>query len=322
MSPRAKLWLALWAVYLIWGSTYLGIALAGETIPPVFAAGVRFVLAGLLMAALVLWRRGRAPFRIGRAEFVSAAVVGVLLPGANALLFVAERDVPTGLASLVIGSVPLWIVLMRTIARDRPNTAAIAGTAVGFAGLALLVRPQGGATVGGMLLVLGSAIMWSLGSFLSARLPLPADALAATTVEMLVGGLVLLPAGVALALAQGESLDPATFSARSIGGFVYLVVFGSLVGLHGVRVAARQRPDRDRGDVRVREPGRGHRARRARARRVDHVDDRGRRGADPRLGRSGDPAGRGVGHLVRAGRGRPGARARAGVARRVWRNSS
>ena len=130
----------------------------------------------------------------------------------------------------MIGSVPLWIVLLRTIARDRPNTAAIAGTLVGFAGLALLVRPQGGATVGGMLLVLGSAIMWSLGSFLSARLPLPADALAATTVEMLVGGLVLLPAGVALALAQGESLDPATFSARSIGGFVYLVVFGSLIG--------------------------------------------------------------------------------------------
>jgi drug/metabolite transporter (DMT)-like permease len=230
VGPRAKLWLALWTVYLIWGSTYLGIALAGETIPPVLAAGVRFVLAGLLMAALVLWRRGRAPFRIGRAEFVSAAVVGVLLPGANALLFVAERDVPTGLASLVIGSVPLWIVLMRMIARDRPNTAAIAGTVVGFAGLALLVRPQGGATVGGMLLVLGSAIMWSLGSFLSARLPLPADAFAATTVEMLVGGLVLLPAGVALALAQGESLDPATFSARSIGGFVYLVVFGSLIG--------------------------------------------------------------------------------------------
>ncbi len=229
MSPRAKLWLALWTVYLIWGSTYLGIALAGETIPPVFAAGVRFVVAGLLMAGLVLWRRGRAPFRIGRPELASAALIGLLLPGANAMLFVAERDVPTGLASLVIGSVPLWIVLLRTVARDRPNTAAIASTIVGFAGLALLVRPQGGATLGGMLLVLGSAIAWSVGSFLAARLPLPADALAATTVEMLAGGLVLLPLGVALAVAQGESLDPASFSARSIGGFVYLVVFGSLI---------------------------------------------------------------------------------------------
>jgi drug/metabolite transporter (DMT)-like permease len=98
VSPRAKLWLALWSVYLIWGSTYLGIALAGETIPPVFAAGVRFVVAALLMAALVLWRRGTAPFRISRVELASAALVGVLLPGANAMLFVAERDVPTGLA--------------------------------------------------------------------------------------------------------------------------------------------------------------------------------------------------------------------------------
>jgi drug/metabolite transporter (DMT)-like permease len=230
VSPRAKLWLALWTVYLIWGSTYLGIALAGETIPPVFASGLRFAIAGALMAALVLWRRGRGPFRMGRAELASAAAVGLLLPGANAMLFVAERDVPTGLASLVIGSVPLWIVLLRTVARDRPNAAAIAGTAVGFAGLALLVRPQGGATLGGMLLVLGSAIAWAVGSFLSSRLPLPADALAATAVEMLVGGLVLLPVGVALALADGESLDPGVWSARSIGGFVYLVIFGSLVG--------------------------------------------------------------------------------------------
>jgi len=230
VSPRAKLWLALWSVYLIWGSTYLGIALAGETIPPVFAAGVRFVVAALLMAALVLWRRGIAPFRIRRVELASAALVGVLLPGANAMLFVAERDVPTGLASLVIGSVPLWIVLLRTVARDRPNTAAIAGTVVGFAGLALLVRPQGDATTGGMLLVVGSALAWSIGSFLSARLPLPADALAATTVEMLIGGLVLLPIGIALAVADGESLDPASYSARSIAGFVYLVIFGSLIG--------------------------------------------------------------------------------------------
>jgi drug/metabolite transporter (DMT)-like permease len=129
----------------------------------------------------------------------------------------------------VIGSVPLWIVLLRTFARDRPNTAAIAGTAVGFAGLALLVRPQGGATTGGMLLVVGSALAWSIGSFLSARLPLPADALAATTVEMLIGGLVLLPIGIALAVADGESLDPASYSARSIAGFVYLVIFGSLI---------------------------------------------------------------------------------------------
>lgn len=230
MGARGKVWLALWTVYLIWGSTYLGIELAGETIPPVFAAGVRFLLAGLLMAAFVLWRRGQAPFRVSRASLGSAALVGVLLPGANALLFIAERDVPIGLASLVIGSVPLWVVLLRSGAGDRPGRVAVAGTVVGFAGLALLVRPQGGATVAGLALVVASSVAWSLGSFLSPRLPLPQDALAATALEMLVGGAVLLPAGVALALVQGETLDPATFSGRSVGGFAYLVGFGSLVG--------------------------------------------------------------------------------------------
>ena len=98
-------------VYIVWGSTYLGIALAGETIPPVFAAGVRFLLAGALMAGFVALRNGRDPFRVGRDELGSAVLVGVLLLGANALLFVAERRVPIGLASLLIASVPLWIVL-------------------------------------------------------------------------------------------------------------------------------------------------------------------------------------------------------------------
>lgn len=230
MSARAKLWLALWTVYLIWGSTYLGIKLAGETIPPVFAAGARFVIAGGLMVAFVLWRRGAGAFRASRAAYASAALVGVLLPGANALLFVAERDVPTGLASLVIASVPLWVVLLRLLTHDRPARAALAGTVVGFAGVALLVRPEGETTATGLALVVASALAWSLGSFLSARLPLPPDAFAATAIEMLVGGIVLLPVGVALALADGESLDPATYSARSMLGFVYLVLFGSLVG--------------------------------------------------------------------------------------------
>jgi drug/metabolite transporter (DMT)-like permease len=230
VSHRATLWLALWSVYLIWGSTYLGIELAGETIPPIFAAGVRFLLAGLLMAGFVVWRGGLGLLRVSRAALGAAALVGVLLPGANALLFVAERDVPIGLASLIIGSVPLWLVLLRTCAGDRPKRAALAGTVAGFAGLAILVRPQGGATVGGLVLVLGSAIAWSVGSFVSGRLPMPANAFVATALEMISGGIVLLPLGIALALHDGESLDPGTFSSRSLAGFAYLVVFGSLIG--------------------------------------------------------------------------------------------
>ena len=225
---NARSWAALWAVYVIWGSTYLGIALAGETIPPVLAAGVRFLLAGALMAALVLVRRGAGSFRVGRRELGSAVVVGVLLLGANAMLFVAERDVPIGLASLLIASVPLWIVLLRSLTGDRPRPVALVGVVTGFGGIALLVRPGGDASAAGLLLVLGSACVWAVGSFLSSRLPLPEDAFVATALEMVAGGLVLLPLG--LVLSGGESLDPTDWSTRSVLGLAYLVLVGSLVG--------------------------------------------------------------------------------------------
>ena len=226
MSGRA--WAALAAVYVIWGSTYLGIELAGETIPAIFAAGGRFVAAGGLLAGWVVWRKGRAAFRIARAELLAACVVGVLLLSANGMLFLAERHVPIGLASLLIASVPLWILLFRTAGGDRPRPLALVSVGTGFCGIALLVRPSGHTSLGWLLVVLGSACVWATGSFLSSRLRLPADALVATAIEMTAGGLLLLPIG--LAVADRGSLDPATWSGRSIGGLVYLVLIGSLVG--------------------------------------------------------------------------------------------
>ncbi|HVH50855.1 MAG TPA: EamA family transporter [Gaiellaceae bacterium] len=225
MSHKGKVWVALVTVYLIWGSTYLGIELAGETIPPLFAVGVRFVMAGALMAGLTALWRGRGAFCVTRAQLGSAIVVGALLPGANAVLFVAERHVPTGLASLIIGSVPLWIVVMRTATGDRPHRAALLAVAAGFGGLVLLVRPSGGATLSELLLVLLSALMWAAGSFLSSRLPMPPDAFGAAALEMLAGGAILLPIGLATTHPHFSE-----FSSRSIFGFFYLVTFGSIVG--------------------------------------------------------------------------------------------
>jgi drug/metabolite transporter (DMT)-like permease len=219
-----RAWTALWTVYIVWGSTYLGIKLAGETIPSFFAVSTRFLLAGAVLATWVAWRRGIASFRVTRVELASAALVGLLLPGANALLFVAEHDVPTGLASLIIAAVPLIVVCLRVAGGDRPPRAAVIGVLVGFAGIALLLDPEGGATWGGIALVGGSALAWALGSYLSARLPMPRDVLAATSYEMLAGGLILLPFGLA------ESPDPSSFSATSIIAFFYLVAFGSLIG--------------------------------------------------------------------------------------------
>jgi drug/metabolite transporter (DMT)-like permease len=225
MPHRTKVWVALGTVYLIWGSTYLGIELTGETIPPLFAVGVRFLAAAALMFAFTLWRSGRAALRVGRRELAACALVGALLPGANAVLFVAERHVPTGLSALIIGSVPLWIVLLRTLTGDPPPLVALAGVLVGFGGLVLLVRPGGGAPLWAMLIVVGSALMWATGSFLSGRLPLPRDSFAATSYEMLVGGLVLLPIGLATTQPHFSQ-----FSGRSIFGFFYLVTFGSVIG--------------------------------------------------------------------------------------------
>ena len=225
MSHRGKVWVALWTVYVIWGSTYLGIKLAGETIPPLFAVGTRFLAAGLLMAGYTAWRRGPRVLRVRPVELLSCVVIGALLPGANALLFVAERHVPTGLTSLIIGAVPLWLVLMRTATGDRPPPIALGGVLVGFVGLAILVHPNGRSPLWALLVVVASSLMWATGSFLSSRLPMPADSFAATSIEMLAGGLILLPIGLAFTHPHFSH-----FSARSIGGWIYLVTFGSLVG--------------------------------------------------------------------------------------------
>src|SRR5213592_2570137 len=126
VSHKAKIWIALWTVYIVWGSTYLGIELAAETMPPFFGAGTRFLIAGTLMLGLVAWRRGVAALRLTWAEAGASAVVGLLLPGANALLFVTERQVPIGLASLIIAAVPLWVLLLRFAARERPDLVSVA----------------------------------------------------------------------------------------------------------------------------------------------------------------------------------------------------
>jgi drug/metabolite transporter (DMT)-like permease len=221
VSHRTKVWTALATVYVIWGSTYLGIYYAGATIPPLFAASTRFMTAGVLMAGVVLFRGGT--LRISRTALRSVVVVGILLPGANAVLFFAERNVPTGLASLIIASVPLWLVVLRLAGGERLPWPVAAGVGVGFVGVAVLARPSGGATSWGIGLCVLSALMWSSGSFLSSRLIMPPDPFAATAYEMFTGGLAMFP----ISLFTVHGLHPST---ASIAGWVYLVTFGSIVG--------------------------------------------------------------------------------------------
>ena len=173
------------------------------------------------MAGVVRLRGGS--LRVSRAALLSCVLIGALLPGANAVLFVAERNVPTGLASLIIASVPLWIVVLRLAGRERLPWPVLAGVGIGFAGVALLAHPSGGAKLWGIGLCVLSAVMWALGSWLSPRLTLPADPFAATAYEMFFGGLLMLP----FSLFTVHGFSPST---TSILGWVYLVTFGSVVG--------------------------------------------------------------------------------------------
>ncbi|HEV8656237.1 MAG TPA: EamA family transporter [Candidatus Limnocylindria bacterium] len=225
------MWSALGVVYLVWGSTYLAIAIAVQTLPPLLSAGLRFLLAGVILGAWLALRYGRAALRIDRAQLGGAALVGMLLlAGGNGLVVLAERTVPSGLTALVVASVPLWIVVFRLIAGDRVAASLIGGVIVGFAGVALLVVPRGASGEVdplGLVMVVGATFSWALGTFASPRLRTPRDPLASTAVQMLAGGVLL----VVIAVATGEPAraDPSTFSTASLLAMAYLVVFGSLV---------------------------------------------------------------------------------------------
>lgn len=228
-SPRA-VWVALSIVYLAWGSTYLGIRVMDRTIPPFLGAGVRYLVAGsLMLVGLSAWRR-QFP-RAHPRELASLALVSVLLlAGGNGLVTYAERHVPSGLAALLVASMPLWILVIRTLAGDPPRRATMIGLTVGFVGVALLVLRGGeqqGVSVPHMLVVVLAALSWALGSWLSGRLPLPADAAIGTAIEMLIGGLFL----IAIAPLSGEHFATleAHASADSLIALGYLALFGSIL---------------------------------------------------------------------------------------------
>jgi drug/metabolite transporter (DMT)-like permease len=228
-APGWMVWAALGVVYLVWGSTYLAIAVVVKTMPPLLTAGARFIVAGLLISLVIAVLRGWRSLLITRGQLLSAALVGgALLLGGNGLVMLAEQQIPSGLAALIIATEPLFIVLLRRFNAERVGRGTLLGVVIGFGGVALLV--SGGLTgqfeLIGILLVIGASIAWSLGSFYSPRLPLPADPFVSTAAQMLAGGVLLTVVGVA----AGELPDvrPADFAPESILALAYLIVFGSI----------------------------------------------------------------------------------------------
>jgi drug/metabolite transporter (DMT)-like permease len=214
---------ALVSLYIIWGSTYFAMRVALKVFPPFLMAGPRFVVAGLVLFAILRWRG--APLPTAK-QWAAAGVVGfLLLTLGNGLVAVGQRTIDSGVAATVIATMPLWAAGIGSVWGDRPTLREAIGLVAGFVGVAVLQR--GGslsfASVDTLALIF-SPIAWAFGSVLSRRIPVPPGPMASAA-QMIVGGTVML----GISLARGERpLGPPT--AESIGAILYLIVFGSILG--------------------------------------------------------------------------------------------
>ncbi|MFE7114239.1 EamA family transporter [Streptomyces sp. NPDC057654] len=223
-------WLALITVWIFWGSTYLGIQLAVDTIPPLLMAGVRFLTAGTVMFAIIGPRHARGARRPTLRHLRSALIIAtLLLVGGNGLLSVGETSVDSGAAALIVATVPVWMVVINAaVTRTRITATMMSALALGTVGVGVLVGGPGARVdVGGAVVVLIGSLCWATGSVYARRAPLPSHPLVVTSLEMIAGGLLLLIA----AAVTGEfgRFDPAAVTGDSIAGLLWLIVGGSMI---------------------------------------------------------------------------------------------
>jgi len=233
-APRSHIVVAFAAVYVIWGSTYLAIRYAVETIPPFLMGGTRFLIAGMILYA---WsrRRGAAPTR---AQWRAAAVTGILLlVGGNGAVIWSEQHVASGLVALIVAIVPLWMVTLDWLrpGGTRPGRAVFVGLALGLAGLALLIGPEAfgsrgssGIDVRAALVPVFGALLWAFGSIFSRYAPRPKSSPMATGMQMLAGGAAFLI--VSVIAGEPRHFSIAAVTTPSLIGYLYLLTFGSLLG--------------------------------------------------------------------------------------------
>lgn len=241
------LWAALGTIYVVWGSTYLGIAVAIETIPPFIMGAIRFAIAGSVLLAWEILRGGR-DFRLPSArELRDSAIVGTLLLGiGNGFVGLAEKTVPSGIAAILIALIPLWFaVLGRIYFREPMPRAVVLGITIGLAGVVLLIWPFGGSAdtidLFGVVILIVAPIGWAHGSLYSAHVAkLPARPLMATSLQMLAGSVALL--GEAAVTGEFGRFAPGDISAASLAGLGYLIVFGSLIAFNAYAWLLRNAP--------------------------------------------------------------------------------
>lgn len=231
---KTKLWIALLALYIVWGSTYLAIRFAVETIPPFLHASMRFLVSGAILYA---WRRMAGDPVPTRSNWKSAAIVGTfLLLGGNGLVSLAEKTVPSGIAALVIATSPFWLTLFEAFRAGgtKPNWLSILGLVIGFGGVFLLIGPaeitgsEQKIDSFGAIILLIAPILWSSGSIYAKNADMPKSTLMSTGMQMLAGSVALFIVSAATGELSGFSFGQVTM--RSWWGLIYLITFGSLVG--------------------------------------------------------------------------------------------
>jgi len=229
-APRSQILIAFALVYIIWGSTYLAIRIAIETLPPLLMVGSRFFIAGVI---LYTWMRARGTAAPSLLHWRSATIIGVLLLVlGTGVVVLAEERVASGIAALIVSVVPLWIVLLQWIrpGGKRPNVWVSAGVVLGLAGLWMLLDPGAGGehrnlAVESVLLL--AALSWAIGTLYAKHAPMPESKFIGTAMEMIAAGVVLITVG--LAAGESSQLALGAVSARSWSALLFLITFGSII---------------------------------------------------------------------------------------------
>ena len=236
-SIKTKVAIGLGIMYVAWGTTYIGIAFTIETMPPLMSMSFRFVAASLALFVFIGVRNGWDSLRLTRKELSSSIFLGVLMLGTGlGTMALAEKVVPIGVASLIVAAMPIWTALFRTLDNDRPKISSLVGIVGGLIGIGIIMLP--GHTIARpdsagqnvtlwMFIILFGNLCWSLGSFIAPRMETPSNPLVLSTYEMAGAAVALFVAGL---INQESISDFMDSSARSWGGWIYLVTVGSLIG--------------------------------------------------------------------------------------------
>ena len=236
-STKTKVALGLGTMYIAWGTTYIAIAFTIETMPPLLSMSFRFVAAALVLSIFIGLRSGWQSLWLNKREFSSAIFLGVLMLGVGlGTMALAEKVVPTGVASLIVAVMPIWTAIFRTFDNDRPPALSLLGITAGLIGIGIIMLPgqtiarpdsDGQSVTLWMFIILVGNLFWSLGSFIAPRLETPSNTLVLSTYEMAGAAGALFIAGL---IHQESISDFMSASTRSWGGWLYLVVVGSLIG--------------------------------------------------------------------------------------------